>query len=190
MSFQSIKARLTGVAPLLVHNGHLADPLNPYAKAMKEVSGKRKKTDADHEELARLEFEGGLYLDDDKRPIIPSYNLEACLINGAKQSRLGKQFLAGAMIPEDSVLIYSGPKTVEGLWADKRFVDRRAVRIQKNKIIRTRPVFSEWSVETTIEYNTAVLDRPQIVKAISAAGQFVGLCDYTPKYGRFEVELI
>ena len=68
---ETLKARLTGLVPLILHNARLADPLDPISKAMKTVSSKRKKTDADFEELARLEFEGGLYMVDDE-PVIPA----------------------------------------------------------------------------------------------------------------------
>jgi hypothetical protein len=54
--------RITGAAPLILHNVQLADPLNAYAKEMKKISGKRRKTDADLEELARFEWHGSLYV--------------------------------------------------------------------------------------------------------------------------------
>ena len=41
---------------LIMHNGQTADPLNPFSKAMKEISGKRKKTDTDYEAMANIEF--------------------------------------------------------------------------------------------------------------------------------------
>ena len=55
------KFRLTSVAPLLMHNGQLSDPLNPWAQAIKRITDKRKKTLADLEEVGRLEWYGGLY---------------------------------------------------------------------------------------------------------------------------------
>ena len=42
--------------------------MNKFAKAMKAITSKRKKTDEDYIELARLEFFGGLYADDQGRP--------------------------------------------------------------------------------------------------------------------------
>lgn len=47
---------------MLMHNGQLADPSNEWARAIKEISGKRAKTAADYEEMARLEWLGSLYL--------------------------------------------------------------------------------------------------------------------------------
>ncbi len=44
---------------LMMHNGRTKDPLDPYAKALKKLTGKRKKTDADYLEISRLEWEAG-----------------------------------------------------------------------------------------------------------------------------------
>src|ERR671914_89551 len=60
--FEKYACQITGVAPLILYNGHLADPLNYYAKEMKKISGKRHKTEADLEELAPLEWHGSLYV--------------------------------------------------------------------------------------------------------------------------------
>ena len=51
---------IRGIAPLLMHNGQLANPLNPLAKEMKKVTSVRTKTDEHHLELQRLEFLAGL----------------------------------------------------------------------------------------------------------------------------------
>lgn len=61
---EQIKLRLIGQTPFLMHNSRLANPLDVYTKEIAKRSGKRKKTEEDIEELARLEWEGGLYLND------------------------------------------------------------------------------------------------------------------------------
>jgi len=43
-----------------MHNGQLADPMNRFTKAIKEITGKRKKSDSDHMEISHLEFLGSL----------------------------------------------------------------------------------------------------------------------------------
>ena len=52
MVYQTLRFKFISVAPLLCHNGQLADPLNDLVRQMKKISGKREKTDADLEELA------------------------------------------------------------------------------------------------------------------------------------------
>jgi hypothetical protein len=58
-----MKVRLTaeGQTALVVHNERLADPLDTCTQAVAAISKKRNKTIADHEEVARREFLGGLY---------------------------------------------------------------------------------------------------------------------------------
>ena len=56
MAVQTIGFRFVGIAPLLMHNGALANPLNPLVKEMKAITGLRKKTDEHHLELQRLEI--------------------------------------------------------------------------------------------------------------------------------------
>lgn len=186
-----LKVRITGKAPLLLHNGRLADPTDEVAREMKKITSKRTKTDDDHLELSRLEFMGGLYTDENNEPCIPGEVLESCLKSGAKVAKNGKKIAAGALIPEYTVpLQYSGPRDVDSLWADKRFVHRSGVKVGQARVIRTRPKFDQWACEFTIEYQPEVIDREEVVRAIEDAGNLKGLCDYRPRHGRFNVEVL
>jgi hypothetical protein len=89
---------------LIMHNGQTADPLNSFSKAMKEISGKRKKTDADFEALANIEYQAGLYLNAKGQVIIPSRVLESVLVEGAKKSKEGKLALSGMFVDTDAIL--------------------------------------------------------------------------------------
>ena len=75
MAWQKVSYKLTSDCPMIVHNGQTADPLNRFAKELKQVTGKRKKVDSDYEELARIEFYAGLYMGKDG-PIIPATNID------------------------------------------------------------------------------------------------------------------
>lgn len=63
MPWKTLVIDMMGKTPLLTHNSQLSDPLNPWSKKLKSITSKKKKTDADHEEAARIEWKGGLYLD-------------------------------------------------------------------------------------------------------------------------------
>ncbi len=188
--YESVTFEIRGVSPLLLHNGQTADPLNQWAKRMKEISSKRKKTDADHLELAHVEFLAGLYLNDDGQPIIPGVNIEAALIEGARKQRIGENAKAGIISDGSWPIDYTGPKEAEALWADKRFVDRRPVRIQQNKVMRTRPIFRSWSAKIKVDFLPEQLNKSQVVQMMETVGNSIGICDYTPKFGRFVVEKV
>ena len=185
--YKPLHFAITGMAPLLMHNGQLADPLNDIAKKMKAIAGKRKKTDADFEELAKLEFLGGLYLDDKERPVVPGELIESMLAESAKSQRMGKQFKAGVICDGAWSLLYDGPKNADSLWENKGFRDTRGVRIGQNKVMRTRPVFMKWSLKFTVQFLDDVMNEAQVREILTHAGRLVGIGDYRPKFGRFEV---
>ncbi len=180
--------RLIGVSPLIFHNGQLANPLNNFSKEIKKISGKRNKTEADYEYMAKLEFLGGLYLNEKKEPIVPSEGIEAMIVAGAKKSKEGQVAKAAIYVPEHATLNYKGPKKAEKLWEDENFILMVGVKVQKNRIMRTRPIFKNWSFNTSVNYNIEMCNEDQIFNWLSVAGTQCGSFDWRPKYGRFEVE--
>lgn len=185
--YTTVDFSIQGISGLMLHNGQLADPLNDFAKKLKEVSGKRKKTDADHAEMARIEWHGGLYLDEKKRPCIPGENIEALLVAAGKKQRLGEMFKAGVLSDGTWMIEHDGPKTIEALWEDKRFRDRRGVSVGTATIMRTRPIFRNWKLNFSIQFLPELLNESQIRDAVVTAGRIIGLGDFKPKFGRFEV---
>ena len=65
---------------MIMHNGQTCDPMNKFARAIKEISGKRKKTDEDYAEMGRLEWIAGLYVNEEGKLIIPADVLDSALI--------------------------------------------------------------------------------------------------------------
>lgn len=189
MAIQSTVFRIVGKAPLLMHNGSLADPTNPIVKAMKAITGNRKKTDEQYEQLALLEFRGGLYLNREGKVIVPSAVIEGSIRDGAKKSKLGKQFASAVMVNDDALLDYGDDLTPEEMFAQRdKYVSTMAVRVEKNRIMRTRPIFWEWSLEFTVDWDNEQINANNLRKAVDDAGVLVGIGDYRPKYGRFDVE--
>lgn len=186
--YEELSFKIKGVAPLLMHNGQLADPLCPWCKAIKVITGKRsnKRTDADLEELARLEWYGGLYVEGD-RPVIPGVNLEGMLREGGSKERLGKLFRAGVIADGNFPLEFDGPKTIDALWKDGQFRDTRRVGMNGKSIMKTRPIFRRWSLSFTVMFMPDVLNERQVHGALVTAGRTVGLCDFKPRFGRFEI---
>jgi hypothetical protein len=184
----SISFKIEGISPLLMHNGQLANPLNPLVKQMKSLTGQRKKTDEVHAELSRLEFRAGLYLSPSGQVEIPSEVLESCLIEGAKKSKLGKQFKSAIAIMQNSPLDYGEQLTVDELWErNEEFADVRGVKVGTSRIMRTRPIFRTWGLEFEVSFNADLVNPEQIMLAVDDAGAQVGLCDYRPKFGRFQI---
>ena len=191
MAYETLTVRIVSVAPLLMHNAQLADPLNKYTRAIKEITAKgKKKTDADLEALARLEFMGGLYVDAKGHPALPGESIEGMIRDGARKGRTGKDAQCGIISDGVWPLIYDGPKDPEKLWIDERFRDSRPVKVQQARIMRMRPKFLTWALEFEVMFQDEVLGRHDLEKWLADAGQFVGLLDFRPRFGRFEVEWV
>lgn len=184
MAWKILEYRLTSDCPMIPHNGQTADPLNPYAIAIKKISGKRLKTQADHEEMARLEFEAALYMSA-TGPFIPAANIDSMLLAAAKKGREGPVAKAGAFCAEGSSLEYTGPRDFSGLWADYTFRHVAIVRVGQARIPRHRPVFTEWAAIVKMNIEPTLVDESQIDRWFDIAGTQIGQGDWRPQYGRF-----
>lgn len=189
MAWKDLNFKLTSSAPLIMHNGQAADPLNKWAKAIKLISSKKAKTDADHEEIARLEFMSGLYLDE-SGPIIPSYVIEGVVLGGAKKSKEGLLSKSGCFCLKHAYLEYDGPRTADELWDDDRFRFSALVRVKMARIPRMRPIFREWSAVVTLSVEDSVINPGRVMDWLTVSGTQVGLCDWRPQFGRFTVEKV
>lgn len=175
----------TGTAPLLMHNSRLSNPLDPATKAVKKVTGKRNKTDEDHEQVARLEFTGGLYLDPDVGPYIPGENIARCLVDGAKLTKMGVKVTRGVFIATDvNPLAYNGPRDDEGLWK-ANFRHMASVKVGTARLMRCRPWFPEWKVQAEGILDPSVLELDDLASIADNAGSLIGLGDWRPRFGRF-----
>jgi len=189
-----MKIRLTGkgTRPLIMHNVRLASPLNPYAKQLKALNSKRVKTDEDRLEIARVEWEGGLYWLEGIGPYIPGANLFASLIGGARLLKAGKKVERGVSVDGiEFPLIYRGPREIELLWngGESEFIDVRPVKVQTSKVDRCRAIFRDWAFEADLTIDQKVLEIDEFRAVADNAGRFEGLGDYRRLFGRYEAAI-
>lgn len=184
---EKLKVRIEGTRPMLMHAATGADPLNELTKEHKKLTSKRKKTDDDHEQIAKSEWRISLYYNDDIGPYIPDASLEASIIQGAKLRKLGTTFKRGfEVLDQEMKLEYEGPRSIKGMW-DAGMYDARSVKVGTARLIRYRPMFKNWSFEATLLFDETVLDKGTILECISDAGEYCGIGDYRPKFGRYTV---
>lgn len=187
-----IRINATGIRPLLMHNVRLASPLNSYAKRLKTLNSKRVKTDDDRYEIAHVEWEGGLYFEDDIGPYIPGPSIYRCLIDGARLTKAGKKIERGVNVCElVHPLIYRGPRDLDGLWGngESEYVDIRTARVGTSKIDRCRPIFRNWGFEADCLIDPKVIDFEEFSEVVRNAGEMSGVGDYRLMYGRFTAEV-
>ena len=188
---KSIAIEIKGKSPMLMHSDRFANPLDPLTKAHKELTGKRKKTDDDQIAIAKSEFIGGCYWNARTGFFMPAQNLDSCLIAAAKLQKLGVKFKQGVQVLEDELPLIGFEKlTPEKLWEKPDYIDARGVKVGMAKIIRYRPIFRQWSLNATVMVNEDVVNISEVKKAITDAGALIGLGDYRPRFGRFNVEFV
>jgi hypothetical protein len=194
-----MKVRINGQGntPLLMHNVQLASPMNKYAKrlsALTSAKASSKRTDQDRIEIARVEFEGGLYFDDEVGPYIPAKWMSKNLLDAARRGRRGKLVEEGVMVAPGSLinpLAYNGPRDIDGLWdgGDSPFVDFATVRVGMAKVDRCRPIFNNWAFEIDFDIEDGVIDFATF-EDIAKIGSRLGVGDYrTGSYGRFTAKV-
>lgn len=183
-----VNVEIEGDGGLVMHNGQTANPLNPYAKALKQISGKRKKVDADHEHMAEIEWEAGLYLDDDKLVYLPGYVVEACIVNGAKKTKDGQTAKTCLFIDGDAQFFVDGKQVkLDDIKGNPKYQLAVPVKVQTSRVMRTRPLFKNWSCKFTLHLMKDVANTATVKGWVESAGTLVGLCDWRPRYGRFRV---
>ncbi len=196
---KEFRCRIVGVRPLIVHNVQLADPLNDYTRRISELtamSAKAKKQEDVQLKLARIEFEGSMYLDDRKRQVIPSENILRAIRDGGAEQRNGKKIEAVVSLIEDLVPIeYKGPTDIDQMFNAKdsigytfRFRKQAKPRGQ-GVVLRTRPRFPEWALTFTVQIVLgAGIGEKNVHDAIEDAGRLKGLGDWRPRYGLFTLD--
>lgn len=189
MAVQTFSVEVRGKQPLLMKSARSVDPTDPLTKKLKAITSKKtKKTDDDLAAMDRIEFELGLY-HNGATPFLPDVNIIGTIRDGAKVNRRGREIAAGIDVVESEVpLTYDGPRDAEKLY-EQRYVDRRMI---KNKgaggaVMRTRPRFNQWGLQFTLAVDDEVVSPDHVREALVIAGARVGLGDFRPRFGRFEV---
>jgi hypothetical protein len=169
-----------------MHNGRLADPLYEFTRELKKVSGKRKKTDADFEEMSRIEWYGGLYLNEKGEIFVTPEMVESALKEAARRERKGKTVDKSLVCLSTTALDIGVKKSVDELWKDPNYRLIIAVRIKGSRVMRTRPRFDKWSFEARIQYDEFALEERDILSFAQSAT----FGDWRPKFGQQKPEII
>lgn len=176
------------LADYIQHNPQTAMPANKFAKAMKELTGKRKKTDADHDMIANIEYQAGLYLNGDGLVVLPSTQFEAAIAEGAKVSKEGKVCLSSTFVEGDAILSYDGgPLTLGELLVSEEHRIDALVRVGQAKTMRRRPHFTNARAEFRVSLDVEQANASQLRRWVFDALNIKGIGDWRPRHGRGEI---
>lgn len=165
------KVRVRGIAPLLFNR--YPDELNPEDKS------KKKKARPTSEE----DTERSLYRMKDKTIYQPSEHFIGSMIKASVNFKM-----EGKKTYKDLVKggVFIEPLQIPHLLQEYT-VDRRPVVIQRARVMKSRARMDKWELEFVlicIDDRAIAQDIEEILKY---AGAYVGVGDYRPRYGRFEV---
>jgi hypothetical protein len=175
-----------------MHNPRMVDQEFEVCREIKRLTKKRNKTDEDLRQIARLEWYGGLYTEEDAHGeqivVQPTSKLRKCLINTARISKLGKMVERALSFASLNVpLIYEGPRVIDEIYADSRFRSRLSVGVGNKRIMRVRPQFYPWSLRIEgLFIEDAGLNFDELEHIMELAGLVEGIGDNRVNgYGRF-----
>jgi len=175
-----IKTTIEGVAPILFNNWteEAREQLDRGGNA-----GKKSITEREEEALHKVYRNGeGLFL--------PSRNLEACIVQGARKAGLKMGRASAAPYLEATVLCEQRelPFGVEQPDGIHEVIGRRPPKTGGAVVIR-RPYLKEgWRLSATFTVTSDNVAPDQVHQALSEGGMLAGLCDDRPRYGRFVVK--
>jgi len=66
-------------------------------------------------------------------------------------------------------------------------IDKRTAVIGTSRIWRCRPQFDDWELDFTIEIRDERIQPALVKEVLTLAGLYVGIGDYRPRFGLFEV---
>lgn len=192
-TIKTLELRLDGIAPLLMHAPTLIDPLHPLSREMAKATSKTgsKRTVADIEHIARIEWQAGIYFDDTIGPFIPAVNVKKSIVKAAGLTKQGAAVTRGVTFADTKLpLLYDGPRDLDELYA-AGFVDSRPVKnggMGAGRVPRTRPCFEQWAIEARIYVDPHEIGLEDLGRVVGVAQRF-GVGDYRPEFGLFRATL-
>jgi hypothetical protein len=176
---QNVVVQKVGISPLLInrYRGEQLPRPKPKVKteAWIESERKRKWIDAAH-------FEDGMFA-------LPPIMIEGAVYKAAAAFRKGKDFKMAVMCADLSVpiLVNRGngkylplKGEVEDFYVPE-FIDLRGCPNKAGQMVeQCRPIFRDWSVEFTLQYDDSLVDAKEIRQACE--GMILG--SFRPRFGR------
>lgn len=172
----TVEAEIEGTAALLFHKWD-CDSVEAKSKANK--GSKAKKSD---------DIQSYVYRNENGFICLPSEYVRMSVVNAAKYTQDPRSPRKSAMD-----LFKAGVVCLDELCSlgtsDWDYLDRRRVVVQRNGVTRSRPAFQKgWKAKVQLMVNTPEYITPQFLHdRLSAAGRLIGVGDFRPTFGRFQV---
>ena len=190
----TLTVQLVGAKPLLLHNGRLANPLDPYTRDLAAISKKRNKTDDDRLNMMAIEARAGCYETTDGLLAFPTANVWRSIYDAAKAYKLGVAVKRSLHFDDVNEPLYVDGATVDidqDRWLQyPDTIDYRPVKVGMVKTMRARPLVPNgWVTTHRFGLNEKEVDVDSLVPVLQRAGETIGVGDWRPVYGTFEAKV-
>ena len=191
---------------LLTHNidgGFVPSKEKAELDRINSLSTKAKKEPANVALREQLEWTLGLYTrtvgkDDDAvaYPTLPPRVIRSTIHCAAKLSKDGQRVNRGLQVKPDVEFTYGHDtgKTVDELWNLGTYRHDSVVAVQRQRVLRVRPLFPEWAAEFTVYINPEICNDNDLKAWVETAGNVIGFGDWRPdkggEFGTFSLESI
>lgn len=171
-----VQVTIQGVCPIMFHRWNCE---SVASKSAAKKGSAEKKTD---------DVESYVYRNDKNEICVPGEYLRGAVIHAAKfqqdprSPRKSAMDLFKAAIVSLTELASLGARHWD-------YLDKRRVVIQRNGVTRSRPAMKEgWQATFILMCNLPeYIDEQLLNSTIQQAGKLIGLADFRPSYGRFNV---
>lgn len=196
MAICSIAVGIKGIGPLLQANPQTVDRFNRYAREMARITGKgKKRTDEDYKDYADIEVRSRVHWSDEVGVYVPSTWLTSSIHKHSfEQAKVAKDKVRGSVFStEEKInLIYTNMdlvKSVDDIVGNGIFRHKMNLKSGQNRIIKTSPIFHDWSFSTILEFDDKILDHETLDRIIKHAAFYGGFGDFRPTFGRATAEV-
>ena len=171
-----VDVEVVGTAPFLFHRWNV----EAVAEKAAAAKGSRAKKEDN--------IESYVYRTDDGRLAIPGEMFRMSLVNAARYQQDPRSPRKSAMDLYKAGVIVSTPMCTLGK-KEWDYLDQRRVMVQRNGVTRSRPAMNTgWRVGFDIEVLTPEYISPaRLNETLMQAGRLVGVGDFRPTFGRFQV---
>ena len=184
----TVDVSVIGVAPLIQHRYPMPD-FNLAGKGGKKSTGSKDYSD---------EWRGYLYADSEGRIYQPAEHFDGAIKKAAvnfkvvgKRGKSYKDLVSASVFVMPDFIYHEGFTVPESLDTDADkplYIDYRPVVIQRQRVARARPTFKTgWKLSFELQVIDDEMPADILQDILTLAGKSVGIGDYRPRFGRFNV---
>jgi hypothetical protein len=174
---ETYRVQIEGISPLLQHRYAAAEGPEPQSVM------RRGKKDW------RAEAEENLYRTPEGTVYQPAVHIESAIVKASvnyqipgKRKKTYKDLCRTGLLIEPDAIPH-----VHQAWKIENNQLGRPVIVNRGRVMRYRPELMPWALDFTISIIDDELPPSVVLEILQDAGRRVGIGDYRPKFGRFQV---